>query len=302
MTFLQNLRASIISILDLYLNHGKRFFSLSLLYAILSGLAALLVGFIFALISALLDGHGFGKTHEVVSDIAYIMSYNPDVGAFTESISVLLLVFLAIFMLRETQRGYPAGSITLGRMFRDSHSRIISQLVITSVCFIALYLLMFFAFNLMDDFQREDGLLGLRTFGGGRMHGILGYFSRIANLILAYLPYFLVAFFLFKELDPERSWKKYIKAFVVVLLLSLFMQAISEKCGHLLQFYILDLLSMPFAYSILPAVLAFFVTILVAAFFLPAVVGAITFPILHQFNSDPPPQQTHHLNQDAYNM
>lgn len=174
--------------------------------------------------------------------------------------------------------------------FKDFKKTITSEnwnsFFIATGLYCLLYLLTFK--ELFDTQVNDTGAIEFSGFPGdsdsmNRKLKFLTWINSIIELVKGYLPYigamYIVLSDYYDKIDKE-VFKKFKIAFITIIILALCTEAISDRVIWYLDYYIINLIKVPFKNEIVSSIFQFFVYIVTGAYFYLAFAGAILFPIL----------------------
>jgi hypothetical protein len=281
----QNLKTSIIQIIDLYEQRSKSFYSFSLIFSIFStiitGIIAVIIGL---LASNILNIDGISKNStfwEIIRE-PFILKH---IGELSSYLIIISLGLYAVYLKKNLNNiGFHP---TFKNFLKTITSKNWKNFILIIGLFCLIYLLTFK--ELFDTEKENTGILGLlNQFIDPNYvsRKILFYkwINSIIELVKNYLPYFGAMYILisdqYEKLD-KNILKQYKSIFLVMIILSFCVNTILTNVMEYLNFYVINLINIPFHEPILVSILKFNFFIIATAYFYLALIGTFLFPIMN---------------------
>lgn len=288
MNFLSHLQFTINAILDNYRSYGKRLYSFSALFAVLSTIWNVLLGFIIILAFS-----GICNTFNFLSPTNQFYSYSELFYFNITMVSVFLtavnLSYYALFLIRFWEND--SISLSFAHFFNTFKSLDWLNYFAFSIggSLIYIFCIHYFSFEVNIP-NSPDPLTGL-TGAPGLQKLLIGFIL----IIMDYLPGFLGICVIYLNLKRSRSLHLNGKAFLTILLIIAVLGTIlfvtSAKIITFLQYFLGGIISIPFVEPLIPSIIMLTVYLFLISAIYPALASCFAAPFLY-FLKDNAPEKT----------
>jgi hypothetical protein len=271
------LKRSIISTFDLYAGVWKRFYTLSIVFLILSNCIAVVPSLIsWAILNtspgSSLDGDALERT------------FGAGMLQLGRSIAVLNLGLYAIFLLKENRKGFREKPYRLDELFKAISGEEWGRYAILIIILAVLHIVT--AQPVFDTPLHSSSLL-TGIFGADYNEPevkILVWLNSIIDLVMQYIPYLFAIFLIHKHFrvnDPSGLHNTYKNSLFAAMILIFCLNNLSGAVISYLDQYVATLIRVPFIDPVAPTLLNIFIYMVIAAFFYLGYAAILVYPFKH---------------------
>ncbi|HLP53745.1 MAG TPA: hypothetical protein VK151_01900 [Fluviicola sp.] len=278
MKLLTQLQFSISGIFELYITQGRRFYSFSLLFAILSGLWSTIIGGIIVYIYFTIS-YTMGETRLSANQMIFESGEGLETFRYATAFIMILNMSLYALALNQFKRS-TSTRISFETFFRA----IPSSSWLTYILFAVGGILFT---NLATDFLSSNdysngGSIEIitRTYGGTSAKDI--FYSLLA-LLLQFSPVvlgFLLIHLTFNRNGTDLDRKDVGRTLLTIVITSFILYVCATELVGIVNLYLVRLISLPFQEPLIPTILAIVIYLFLIGIFYLGLAGAFLLPFL----------------------